>query len=567
MKFLKNVILFISGVFIMFAGCKSTNVELEKEENQPIQETGVIETIPFPKTITPSEDTYCGTWSSSQYSSEGNMPTILLAGNSLRQIIKTTIEGEYIRLHFSNYLGAEKLVMKSVHIAKSAQPGTGTIIPETDTVVTFNGKTGAIIPSYGEIISDTIQFPFDALSELAVTIYFGTLPVTLTGHVGSRTFSYIDFGNCVSSEFFSKSFKTAHWYVLSAIDVSSQKDYKATVCFGDSITDGRGTTDDKQNRWTDILAARLQQNDATKNIAVLNQGIGGTCVTSNGVERFTRDVLNQTGIKYLVILYGVNDIIYANCSSDAVINTYKSMISKAHKKGITVYGGTILPFGNASGWNQDKENIRLEINKWIMETSPKDGGFDGFIDFANVMTDSSVTDKKILNKNWNFENDGLHPNATGYLNMGNCIDIDLFTKTSDYLIDTESENDNNLFIENASFFQFKLPQTVSKGTTIEVIIKGSNNGSTGFRSWLTDNSGSDKSNIYLDFSNPANGKNYKTGDFELNFSLKATDTVSFLFFKAPSWDSKMENITVKEVSIKINDKLISFETDSALIGY
>lgn len=416
-----SILLFSGAFFMTLNSCKSNTILESSTPSQPLE---VQETIPFPEIITPDENTYCGTWASSQYSSEGNMPPIALAGNSLRQIVKTSVEGEYLRFHFSNYLGAEKLVIKSVHVAKSAGQGTGAIIPESDTIITFNGKTGTTIQPYGTASSDTIKFSAPALSELAITIYFGTIPQTLTGHVGSRTNSYIEFGNQVSLEKFSKSFKTAHWYVLSAIDVSTTNDCSSIVCFGDSITDGRGTTDDKQNRWTDILSNRLQQTPETKNLAVLNQGIGGTCITSSGVERFSRDVLNQTKVKYLVILYGVNDIIYANQSSKAIINTYKSMIEKAHKQGITVYGGTILPFKNANGWSTQKEQIRKDVNNWIKTATPEEGGFDGFIDFATPMADPENEDA--LNKSLNFENDGLHPNAKGYEVMGNAIDLSLF---------------------------------------------------------------------------------------------------------------------------------------------
>lgn len=405
---------------MIVSSCKSNNI-IEPETQKTLE---VQETIPYPEIIHPEENTFCGTWASSQYSSEGNMPPVTLAGNSLRQIVKTSVEGEYLRFHFSNYLGAEKLVLKSVHVAKSAGQGSAAIIPETDTIITFNGKTGTEISPYSDAISDTIKFSAPALSELAITIYFGVIPSTLTGHIGSRTNSFIEFGNQVSLEKFSKSFKTTHWYVLSGIDVSTTDECNSIVCFGDSITDGRGTTDDKQNRWTDILSNRLQQNPKTKNLGVINQGIGGTCITSSGVERFQRDVLAQRKVKYLVILYGVNDIIYANISSEILINTYKKMISKAHEQNMIVYGGTILPFKNANGWNSQKEQIRKEVNNWIKTASVEEGGFDGFIDFATPMTDPVNEDA--LNKELNFENDGLHPNAKGYDVMGNSIDLSLF---------------------------------------------------------------------------------------------------------------------------------------------
>lgn len=378
---------------------------------------------------------YCGTWASAQYSGEGNMPDVSLNNKSIRQIVKTTIDGNYIRLKFSNQMGEKPLVIKEAHIAISAGQGTGKIKSETDTIITFNGKSETTIPA-GEVnISDTIQFSLPELCEVAVTIAFGDLPKILTSHVGSRTFTYIENGNVCSKEIFTHENKTPHWFVLSAIDVviPENSDKKLIVCLGDSITDGRGTTDDKQNRWTDIFAERLHQNSATKNLAVINQGIGGTCIGGKdfypkgpaGQSRFQRDVLDQPGIKGLIILYGVNDILFANASSDKIISIYKEIIQLVHEHGIKVFGGTILPFGKNSGWTEEKENVRKAVNGWILNTDSSDGGFDGKIDFAKAMEDPE--NKLYLNTNWNFEDDGLHPNAAGYNTMGNLINLDLFT--------------------------------------------------------------------------------------------------------------------------------------------
>lgn len=370
---------------------------------------------------------YCGTWASSQYSSEGNMPSIPLKNNSLRQIVRTSIEGQYLRFHFSNFLGKSKMELRSVHVAKAAEKGSGKIIKETDTQITFDGKSSIEIPPFQEVISDTIKFSAPALSELAITICFGDIPDTVTGHAGSRTFSFIEEGSDAGKESFSSDYKTAHWYVLSAIDVctdNAESQNGAIVCFGDSITDGRGSTDDWQNRWTDVFAERLQANQDTRNLAVLNQGIGGTCASSTGVERFTRDVLKQTNVKYLIILYGVNDILYLNIEADKLINIYKGFIEKAHSAGIKVFGGTILPFGKNNDWTPQKEDTRNKVNKWIMTSQADGGAFDGFIDFASAMKDPA--NSLYLNTAWNFEDDGLHPNAAGYKTMGNLIDLSLF---------------------------------------------------------------------------------------------------------------------------------------------
>eukprot|EP00833_Pecoramyces_ruminatium_P007925 jgi/Orpsp1_1/1181957/evm.model.c7180000079257.1 len=373
------------------------------------------------------EEIYCGTWSSSQYC-KSPKPSLGLKDNSMRQIVRISIGGEKFRFHFSNIYGEKKLAIDEVHVARSAFQGSGRIYTDSDTVITFNGNRYVMIPANGTVVSDDIKFSAPALSELAISIFFGErIPDNLTGHDGSRTTSFMEMGNTLSKEKFYSSYTFQNWFTISAIDVLTPKtDSKAIVCFGDSITDGRGTSIDKQNRWTDILATRLQNNEATKNIAVLNQGIGATTIIGTktidiqspaGENRFQRDVLDQTNVKYLIILYGVNDILFSNASSDAIIGAYKRLIILAHENGITVYGGTILPFGKNSYYTSEKEDVRNTVNQWIKNTSAKDGGFDGYIDFSKEMEDPS--NSLYLNQQWNFENDGLHPNYLGYEAMGN----------------------------------------------------------------------------------------------------------------------------------------------------
>eukprot|EP00833_Pecoramyces_ruminatium_P010330 jgi/Orpsp1_1/1184362/evm.model.c7180000089238.1 len=180
-----------------------------------------------------SEVSYTGTWASSQYCN-GEMPPINLQGNSLRQFVRVSIPGKKLRFHFSNIYGKEELVLQSVHVAKSAGQGTGSILVETDTEITFNGQSEVTIPAKGDIVSDDIPFSISALDELAITIFYG---------------------NAVSKETFSDADKFARWYTIAAIDVvDNEKKYEAVLCYGDSITDGRGSTTDKQNRWTDVFA-------------------------------------------------------------------------------------------------------------------------------------------------------------------------------------------------------------------------------------------------------------------------------------------------------------------------
>ena len=258
---------------------------------------------------------------------------------------------------------------------------------------------------------------------MAITIYFGNVPSALTGHPGSRTTSYIKNGNVVKDSSFSSSKNTDHWYVISGIDVLTDDSYSSVVCYGDSITDGRGTTTNAQNRWTDYLADRLIEN--SYKVGVINQGIGGTSASGSGINRFDRDVIGQTGVRYLIVLYGVNDILFSGSDSNKIIRTYKTYINKAHKNGILAYGGTILPFGGYSRYSDKSERIRQEVNKWIRTTSVSNGGFDGVVDFDAALRNGTNGRIKLAKV---YDTDGLHPGPEGFKKMAEAIDLKLFSK-------------------------------------------------------------------------------------------------------------------------------------------
>lgn len=362
------------------------------------------------------------TWASSQYLAEPfNQPPMALSGNSIRQTIHTSVGGAKIRLKFSNLVGKTELAIDEVHIAKTITPAK--IAAATDCLVTFNGKTECTIPAGEELWSDVIDFSFTALECLTVTTCFKTVPVEITGHMGSRTHSYIMEGKHLCDESFNDEFNCEHWYFLAAIGVEDGSNARIIACLGDSITDGRGSTTDLQNRWTDILSERLLHKEETKDCAVINQGIGGTCMMFSGVERFNRDVLEQEGVAYCFIFYGINDIIYVNATTEKLIETYKSLISRAREKGLKVYGGTILPFGNCNDFTAEKDKIRREVNNWILTTPASEGGFDKTIDLSTVIADP--TDDSKMNPAFDC-GDGLHPSAEGYKTIGNAFDLKWF---------------------------------------------------------------------------------------------------------------------------------------------
>lgn len=376
------------------------------------------------ETISKENTKLCSTWACSQYLTEPfNMPSVKMAKSTIRQVIHTSIGGNCLRLKLSNRCGNKKLVINSVHIAKSAGQGTGTIIPSTDKTLFFNGKENVKIAKGKELYSDFLDFSFNPLDELTISIYYKKVPKKVTGHPGSRTFTYFESGDCTTKETFSHENKTAHWYTIADLELKTDISKNSIVCFGDSITDGRGSTDDKQNRWTDNFSIRMQNNPFTNNFAVINQGIGGTCITNNGAERIERDVFSQAGISHIILFYGVNDIIYLNITAEKLIQCYKDFIKRAHEKNIKIFGCTILPFGKNECYTEDRNKVRLEVNNWILNTNSNDGGFDASFDFASATKD--VNNENCLAAE-NDCGDGLHPSAHGYTVIANAIDLMAF---------------------------------------------------------------------------------------------------------------------------------------------
>ena len=327
---------------------------------------------------------YFTTWATSVYETES--PKMELSNNTIRQIIHISASGEIIRLKLSNKNGKTNLEIKEVTIADSLTQGTGEIDTNTLTTLYFNKEKSIIIYPGEEIYSDSFSYNLKPLSEIAISIYFGETPSNLTGHPKSRTYSFIEEGNKIYNQTISKKNKIDHWYIISSIEVYSNPPKKTIVCFGDSITDGTGTTIDRQDRWPDLLSIKLHLNKETNNIAVVNKGIGGNKITTQGLKRYSYDVLEVKGVSYIIVLYGVNDINNSKTSSD-IINAYKQIINKAHDNNIFIYAGTILPYGKYNKWNEEKEKYRQEVNYWIRNTKKEDGGFDEFFDFDELLKD------------------------------------------------------------------------------------------------------------------------------------------------------------------------------------
>lgn len=383
---------------------------------------------------------WVGSWASSQQIPEqrNEMAKADLEDMTLRQLIHLSIGGPQLRVKVSNRYGLAPIRFTSVHIAKPVSTTTSAIVPGTDKELTFAGKAEVTVPAGADYVSDAAAYPVAPGSDLSITLHIAKAPERQTSHPGSRATSYFRHGNHVADPQFPANTGTIeHWYFISGVDVATGPEAAAIVALGDSITDGRGSTTNENNRWTDNLARRLQANAATKSVAVLNQGTGGNRVLldslgPNAMARFDHDVLAQAGVKWLIVFEGINDIgtfprEYENTPEvhrelvHRVIQAYQQMMARAHASGIKVIGATILAFGG-SGYakgNPAGDADRKAINDWIR--SP--GNFDAVVDFDKVTRDPAHPEQLLAA----FDTgDHLHPSVAGYQAIADSIPLSLF---------------------------------------------------------------------------------------------------------------------------------------------
>jgi lysophospholipase L1-like esterase len=383
----------------------------------------------------PAEGHWVTTWGTGpQLTEPSNLPPAPLANSTLRQFVRVTIGGKHLRVRFSNAYGTNTVAINSAHVALASgagSAGNGSINMSTDNALTFHGAPSVNIPPGEAIFCDPFDYDLPALTNLAVSIYFGNISATtINGHPGSRTTSFIIASNVVAAASMTGAATTAHWYIITGVDVLADSSRKAVITLGDSITDGRGSTTDGNDRWPDNLARRLQTNSPTAKVAVVNMGIGGNAIFGGlgpaAVNRFDRDVLNQSGPRWVIVFEGVNDIGGAtDAGSPALtvnlINAYTQFADKAHARGLRAYGATITPFGGNSYFTAAHETARQTVNTWFRTNTV----YDAVIDFDAIARDP-VT---LTNLAAAYDSsDHLHLNPAGYQAMANAVDLSLFTQ-------------------------------------------------------------------------------------------------------------------------------------------
>lgn len=380
---------------------------------------------------------WIATWTaSSQPLWDGDFPLptnvpFHLWNQTIRQVARVSIGGKRARVVLSNEYGSRPLVIGAAHIARAGS-GPG-IIAGSDRAVTFGGRGSVTIPPGAPVISDPVALSVAPLSNIAVTLFLPETTSLSTFHWDGLQTAYIAAGNLVGAEDIKTDTTVKARVFLSAILVDAPPGARAVVTFGDSITDGNGSTTDTNRRWPDFLAQRL----AKDHVAVLNAGISGARVLKdrmgeNALARFNRDVLSQPHVKTVVLLMGINDISWPGTafaphdralSADDVIAGYRQLIAQAHTHKVRIVGATLTPFEGAlqgtpleGYYTADKEQVRQAVNKW-MRTS---GEFDAVIDFDAVTRDPKYPTRFLPA----FDSgDHLHPGDAGNKAMADLIDL------------------------------------------------------------------------------------------------------------------------------------------------
>ncbi|MFE2436859.1 SGNH/GDSL hydrolase family protein [Streptomyces sp. NPDC059409] len=381
-----------------------------------------------------STGVWVGAWATAPAAAEPGTETTGMAGRSVRNVVHTSVGGTSARITLSNLYGQSPLTVTHASIALAAGPDTAAAVADTMRRLTFGGSARVIIPAGGRVMSDVARIAIPYGANVLVTTYSPIPSGPVTYHPMARQTSYLADGDRTADVTgVAYTTPTPYWRYLTALDVLSHEADGTVVAFGDSITDGLGADVDANHRWTDVLAERLHDAAGdgrdTPRYSVVNEGISGNRLLTgrtgrpadnpSGLSRFERDVLDRTGVKVVVVLLGVNDILHSPelADRDGILTGLRNLVDRAHDRGLRVVGGTILPFGGYGGHTEARETMRQQINEEIRSGRV----FDAVVDFDKALRDPY--DPRRMRSDYD-SGDHLHPGDKGYARMGQVLDLD-----------------------------------------------------------------------------------------------------------------------------------------------
>jgi len=394
-------------------------------------------------------NTWITTWAASPQPTAPNpkQPLLNIEDQTVRERVRISIGGAQICVRLSNEYGSSPLLIGSMTVAAPTDPAS--VRPGSIHAVTFGGSHSVTIPAGAPVFSDPVAFPVAAGAEISISLYFPKRVATPTLHSFALKRAVVSqHGDYTRAEKIEAGTMSGASISLSAVLVPAQPSQRLAVAFGDSVTDGDGSTMEADHNWPSDLVRRLGQTPAGLNVAVVNEGIVGNrllsdcfipsvgCFGVSALARFDRDALALPGITHIVLLEGINDIGFPGAklggsfladptdvrTPEEIINAYRQLISRAHAHGIKIIGATITPFEGVDlpgYYSESKEAARQTVNKWIRTS----GSFDGVIDFDAVVRDPEHPSRLLPRF---ASEDRLHPNDLGYQAMADAIDLAVF---------------------------------------------------------------------------------------------------------------------------------------------
>jgi lysophospholipase L1-like esterase len=397
----------------------------------------VFRLTPAISAATLSGEQWVGTWAASPEAQPNATAVSSSTGSTYREIVHTSTGGARVRLVVTNEFGLEPLTIGAARIATSA--GGSAIEPSTSKMLSFGGQASVTLPAGAMMVSDPVSLKLPALADIAVSLFVPAQPISqFTVHSYALQTNYMATGNVVDAKTLVTPAEVSSWYFIKGVEVEPDGEgtrSEAIVALGDSITDGAASAPNTNGRWPDVLARRIQADKTLAGMGVMNAGINGNRLLRDGdggesaLRRLDRDVLTQAGVKYLIVLEGINDIGHIVSAStgdpadtaQSLIRALEQIAVRAHTHGIKVIGATITPYESCKYASPEGETMREAVNDWIRTSK----SLDGVADFDKIVRDPARPTRFLPTYD---SGDHLHPNAAGLRAMGSGVDLSLLQR-------------------------------------------------------------------------------------------------------------------------------------------